>query len=58
MRGKDTLNLGLAHSVVLPLVSLLGQMFQLIRQGVEGLKGSNKQTRKPTIKPTNQQTSD
>jgi hypothetical protein len=39
MSGKDTLNLGQAHSVVLPLVSLLGQMFQVILQTVKEFKG-------------------
>jgi hypothetical protein len=39
MSGKDTLNLGQAHSVVLPLVSLLGQMFQVIRQVGQASKG-------------------
>ena len=39
MRGKDTLNLGQAHSVEFPRVSVVGQMFQVIHQVVEGLKG-------------------
>ena len=52
MRRKDTLNLGEPHRVVYPLVSVVGQMFQIIHQEGEGLKGlkveaqSNHQTNK------------